>query len=1679
MSAHQNPPALPAGLEWRNNTSTDNPPQHTPVPPHTRDAHTQGQQATKSKSKRANISIASLNMNGFTAPSRSLNGIEKWSTVTRTMNKHKIAILALQETHLDAPRLNDVLSVFGHKYIIITSSDPVSPRSSAGVAFVINKKFIKPNEITFHELHKGRALAIKLKWHEPEQEETVLLNIYAPNNKPEHDQFWRNIEAKRRIHRLRRPDFMLGDFNLTEDIIDRSPAHPDDPHAITALREIRQKWELQDTWRHTHPHDRCFTYRANANGQQIQSRLDRIYTSKETSRCTFDWEMCPTSTPTDHWLVKTKYAPRNAPHIGHGRWTWPTASLQNDKLMTRIINRGIQLQNDIERNSRESTDRNTSNTQTLWHKFKNDIKMMAKENTAIARYKINSKITAIENDIKELDAHPDFDTNEELRSTEAWLGHELAHLHNINARTQRETLHAKIADHGERLGGIWSTISKESKPRDLIRRLKIPNSNPPQYERHTERMANLAKDYHNRLQSEELPDNENHEEYTHALNEILTTIPESQHLDDPIFTPLNWKATQEQTEEALRLSKNGSATGMDGCPYELWKNLQERYNVAHQINKEAFNVCKVLTEVFNDIQTHGVDPKTEFALGWMCPIYKKKDPTEISNYRPITLMNTDYKLLTKVLALQLSPSITSLVHEDQAGFIPKRSIFNHIRLAKSIINYAEVMEENGAIIALDQEKAYDKIRHDYLWKTLDAFNVPQTFTKTVKSLYQNARTQVAINGVFSDPFPITRGVRQGDPLSCFLFDLAIEPLACMIRSDPNLHGINIPGINPNILVTMFADDTTLFLSENDRLDDAQRVLDQWCRVSGAKFNIEKTEIIPIGTENHRSTVVRTRKINPRDEEPLNDRTRIAEDGQATRSLGAWIGNHVNDLTPWEPILDKVHHGLEKWRRTRPTLHGRRLIIQTIIGGHTQFLTKAQGMPAEIENALTKITRDFIWEDDSSPRIALEILFRPIEEGGLNLLDIKARNDAIEITWLRDYLNFSPSRPIWAKVTDLILKAAAPPGTSTLARINSFLQSWNPPTRGRRLTLLNNDTIRMLKAGRKHKTNLAAIRLSPDLRGHLPAWYHLKAAARPLTTRVAKCLMETHSIATVADLITASARLRNNGQIIPHTHDPQCLCNDCANDRVKGCNHPHECAADALARIHLIVPKLNPLEPGDIHDNLSLTPTRKNNNREARANDGKIRFDPSITCKRNLAECFRIFTNPSRISNLPARRTYTVGVNHRHQGITVYTDGACINNGKLDAQCGSGVWIAPNHAKNAAIRIPGPHQSNQVGEIAAIIAAIDSFPKFWPLTIISDSKYAIDGLTTHLHTWEDNGWIGIKNADLFRRAAFLLRSRIATTDFQWVKGHNGTLGNEESDRLAREGVNKPNEDVLNLEIPKEFDLQGAKLASMTQATAYHGIRENRKPREPRNTTIRNLENARNAIHEYSNNLETDESIWKGTRNPNIRTRVQQFLYKTLHGTQKIGNFWSNIRDYETRQNCTICNTIESMEHILTQCAATPTRIIWNLARNTWPHDLNLWPEISIGTIMGCGSLTIPGANPPRDARNPPRRTREGQRRLLQILISESAHLIWVLRCERVIQEHSHTANETYHRWLRAINTRLTDDKIIATRIKRDEKSERKVRNTWEHVLRKQEDLPDDWITSREVLVGRGARHAGAL
>ena len=345
---------------------------------------------------------------------------------------------------------------------------------------------------------------------------------------------------------------------------------------------------------------------------------------------------------------------------------------------------------------------------------------------------------------------------------------------------------------------------------------------------------------------------------------------------------------------------------------------------------------------------------------------------------------------------------------------------------------------------------------------------------------------------------------------------------------------------------------------------------------------------------------------------------------------------------------------------------------------------------------------------------------------------------------------------------------------------------------------------MINTARKYNTNLEALRIAPKISARLPAWYHIKANPLPLTSIPAKCLLRNHQAKTVADLIQTSTKAQP-AQINVHIPNLACTCVECARDRLKGCRNPHECTKEALSRINEIAPKFNPLIGLSQCDDLSLMPTCKAQRRAANENSDKTMFDTEIACKTDLAECFRIFTNPTRLSSAPVRRRHAPGLTLPDQSITVYTDRACFNNGKENVICGSGIWISPVHPLNTSLQIPGTDQSNQVGELAAIIKAATLIPTFCPLIIKTDSKYIIQGLTKHLKEWESKGWIGVKNASLFQKAAHLLRQRSAPTFMEWVKGHNGKTGNKESDRLAKEGTQKAIPDNLPLDISPDYDL----------------------------------------------------------------------------------------------------------------------------------------------------------------------------------------------------------------------------------------------------------------------------------
>jgi hypothetical protein len=417
-----------------------------------------------------------------------------------------------------------------------------------------------------------------------------------------------------------------------------------------------------------------------------------------------------------------------------------------------------------------------------------------------------------------------------------------------------------------------------------------------------------------------------------------------------------------------------------------------------------------------------------------------------------------------------------LIHPNQAGFIPGRHIYDQIWLTKRVIELAEASEDrNGVIVALDQEKAYDKIEHDYLWKALDSFEIPEEFINTVKALYSDAFTVVILNSEKSrHPFTVKRGVRQGDPLSCLLFDLAIEPLAESLRQS-NLKGFKISGKDEKLIATLFADDTMVYLDADDDFGSLVDILEEWCIASGAKFNISKTEITPIGQIEHRDRVRANRFVNGLNGTTIPDHIKIAAEGEPIRTLGAWVGNGVNQVDTRTRTLEKIDKALDQWELGHPTMEGRRLITLMVVGGMTQYLTKVQGMPTDIEARLENRIRKFLWTEKASVTVNKETIYAPADLGGKNLLDIITRNEAIAVTWLQSYLSFGDDRPLWAFVADEILAKKAPAGDLNIneaLRRNMYLQNWRPV-----LADIGTDLRKMIQVGDNYDVQMEALAIS--------------------------------------------------------------------------------------------------------------------------------------------------------------------------------------------------------------------------------------------------------------------------------------------------------------------------------------------------------------------------------------------------------------------------------------------------------------------------------------------------------------------------------------------------------------------------------------------------------------------------
>ena len=246
---------------------------------------------------------------------------------------------------------------------------------------------------------------------------------------------------------------------------------------------------------------------------------------------------------------------------------------------------------------------------------------------------------------------------------------------------------------------------------------------------------------------------------------------------------------------------NNKTPGMDGIPVDFYKVFWTQ-----------------LKTPFYEMVIHTYSEKilhTTAREGILNLIPKaNKDTRYIKNLRPITLLNTDYKIIEKAIANKMLPALEHIIHKDQRGFMKNRRISVNIRKMLDIMHQVQKEDLETVVLSLDFVKCFDKCSFSILHGSLEFFGFGEIIKEWTKILYKNFRVKIQNNGHFSDSFPIKKGVHQGGCCSSVYFLVIAEILALALRSNEEIEGITIKDIKN--LLNQFADDMDIFSKSTEK-----------------------------------------------------------------------------------------------------------------------------------------------------------------------------------------------------------------------------------------------------------------------------------------------------------------------------------------------------------------------------------------------------------------------------------------------------------------------------------------------------------------------------------------------------------------------------------------------------------------------------------------------------------------------------------------------------------------------------------------------------------------------------------------------------------------------------------------------------------------------------------------------
>ena len=421
---------------------------------------------------------------------------------------------------------------------------------------------------------------------------------------------------------------------------------------------------------------------------------------------------------------------------------------------------------------------------------------------------------------------------------------------------------------------------------------------------------------------------------------------------------------EEEIRDALKSVGLDKSPGIDGLPYEVYLRLSHMF-------------VPLLATIYNNWMRQGTIPR-RFTRSIVKLLRKNKHCGDgISNFRALTMLNTDLKILAKIPANRLRTVLPSLICPEQTCAVKGRTIQDSLHLVRTIIE----VDGNAALINLDQSKAFDRVDHAFLEAVLSAAGFGVDFRTWIRLLYASPGVMVEVNGVRSEPFTLTRSIRQDCPLSPMIYILALEPFLRKLKANPVLRGLTLPGASQVARYTTYADDVSVLVTSSAEVEEVSKEIGRYEAVTGAKINREKSVGLRLGSWKGCALPG-----------PF-----IWKDGPC-KILGVWFGPDLQLEKNWSEVLEKVVAATELWLRRRFSLKERAEVCCSHIYSLVVYRLSVLPIPPTTLFKQEKILFQFIWAK-RYPLVRREICYLHPSEGGLGVPNVEARRHTLRLTFL--------------------------------------------------------------------------------------------------------------------------------------------------------------------------------------------------------------------------------------------------------------------------------------------------------------------------------------------------------------------------------------------------------------------------------------------------------------------------------------------------------------------------------------------------------------------------------------------------------------------------------------------------------------------------------------------------------